>query len=74
MLWDASQAYGKARINVHGYGLIVPFSSANGRYDVAIKSALTAAGGTGFTYPPCSAPAFVTGSDYVQGSQVTFGG
>ncbi|KAF8531500.1 glycoside hydrolase superfamily [Gautieria morchelliformis] len=46
----------------------------NGRYDLAIKNALVAAGGTGFTFPPCSAPAFVPGTNYVGGSQVSFNG
>lgn len=48
--------------------------AANDRYDVAIKSALTAAGGTGFTYPSCSAPAYVSGIGYTGGSQVSYGG
>ncbi|KAG6910589.1 hypothetical protein DXG01_009540 [Tephrocybe rancida] len=30
---------------------------ANSRYDLAIKNSLVAAGGTGFTFPTCSAPA-----------------
>ncbi|KAL5495580.1 CHT2_1 [Sanghuangporus weigelae] len=47
---------------------------ANDRFDVAIKNALTAAGGTGFTFPPCSAPAFVSGTSYTGGSQVSFDG
>jgi len=47
---------------------------ANGRYDVAIKNALSAAGGTGFTFPSCSAPAFVSGTNYAGGSQVSFDG
>ncbi|EIN13628.1 glycoside hydrolase family 18 protein, partial [Punctularia strigosozonata HHB-11173 SS5] len=47
---------------------------ANSRYDAAIKSALTAAGGTGFTFPACSAPAFVSGTNYQGGSQVSFNG
>jgi len=47
---------------------------ANNRYDLAIKNALVAAGGVGFTFPPCSAPAFVSGTDYASGSQVSFGG
>ena len=29
---------------------------------------------TGFTFPPCSAPAFVSGTSYIGGSQVSFGG
>ncbi|KAH8549729.1 class III chitinase [Umbelopsis sp. PMI_123] len=58
MLWDASQAY------------------ANSRYDVSSKSALTAKGscsGT-FTYPACSAPAYVSGSTYTANSQVSYNG
>ncbi|KAK7694334.1 hypothetical protein QCA50_001517 [Cerrena zonata] len=47
---------------------------ANDRYDLAVKNALTAAGGTGFTFPACSAPAFVSGTNYQGGSQVSFGG
>ncbi|KAI0275109.1 class III chitinase, partial [Gloeopeniophorella convolvens] len=47
---------------------------ANGRYDLGIKNALVAAGGTGFSYPACSAPAFQSGSSYSGGSQVSFGG
>ncbi|KAI0094559.1 glycoside hydrolase family 18 protein [Irpex rosettiformis] len=47
---------------------------ANGRYDLGIKNALSAAGGTGFTFPACSAPAYVAGSAYTGGSQVTYGG
>ncbi|KAI5124432.1 hypothetical protein M0805_008316 [Coniferiporia weirii] len=47
---------------------------ANGRYDVAVKNSLTAAGGTGFTYPACSAPAYVSGTSYSGGSQVSYQG
>ncbi|KDR84819.1 hypothetical protein GALMADRAFT_293254 [Galerina marginata CBS 339.88] len=47
---------------------------ANSRYDLAIKNALTAAGGTGFTFPACTAPAYVAGTTYAGGSQVSFGG
>ena len=46
----------------------------NNRYDSAIKEALVAAGGTGFTYPSCSAPAFVSGTSYTGGSQVSYNG
>ncbi|KAJ3490512.1 hypothetical protein NLI96_g1393 [Meripilus lineatus] len=46
----------------------------NGRYDLAIKNALSAAGGTGFTFPACSAPAYVSGTGYQGGSQVSYGG
>ncbi len=48
--------------------------AANSRYDLAIKNALSAAGGTGFTFPPCSAPAYVSGTDYTGGSQVSYNG
>lgn len=47
---------------------------ANNRYDLAIKNALSAAGGTGFTFPSCSAPAFAAGTNYPGGSKVSFGG
>ncbi|KAF9459439.1 glycoside hydrolase superfamily [Collybia nuda] len=47
---------------------------ANNRYDSAIKNSLVAAGGTGFTFPSCSAPAFVAGTNYPGGSKVSFGG
>ncbi|PPQ66111.1 hypothetical protein CVT26_010912 [Gymnopilus dilepis] len=47
---------------------------ANNRFDLAIKNALSAAGGTGFTYPACTAPAWVAGTSYTAGSQVSFGG
>ncbi|KAH8120579.1 class III chitinase [Phellopilus nigrolimitatus] len=47
---------------------------ANDRYDVAVKSALTAAGGTGFTFPACSATEYVSGTSYSGGSQVSYGG
>ncbi|CAL1696369.1 unnamed protein product [Somion occarium] len=47
---------------------------ANSRYDLAVKNALSAAGGTGFTFPACSAPAFMSGTNYQGGSKVSFGG
>ncbi|KIJ04741.1 chitinase [Paxillus involutus ATCC 200175] len=47
---------------------------ANNRYDLMIKNALVATGSTGFIYPPCSAPAFVSGQAYTGGSQVSYGG
>ncbi|KAH8100463.1 class III chitinase [Cristinia sonorae] len=47
---------------------------ANGRFDLGIKNALSAAGGTGFTAPACTVPAFVAGSNYPGGTQVSFGG
>ncbi|KAI0823065.1 class III chitinase [Trametes gibbosa] len=46
----------------------------NNRYDAAAKSALVAAGGTGFTFPPCTAQAYVTGNNYPGSSQVSFNG
>ena len=42
---------------------------ANTRFDLTIKNALTVAGGTGFTYPPCSATAYVLGQSYSGGTQ-----
>ncbi|PPQ63527.1 hypothetical protein CVT24_004755 [Panaeolus cyanescens] len=47
---------------------------ANNRYDLAIKNALVSAGGTGFVYPSCSAPAFASGTNYAGGSLVSYGG
>ncbi|KAF9036504.1 class III chitinase [Hymenopellis radicata] len=47
---------------------------ANGRYDLSIKNALVAAGGTGFPFPACSAPTYVSGGAYTGGSQVSFDG
>ncbi|KAL0950816.1 hypothetical protein HGRIS_007580 [Hohenbuehelia grisea] len=47
---------------------------ANSRYDLAMKNALVAAGGTGFSFPSCSAPAFVAGTNYPGNSKVSFGG
>jgi chitinase len=47
---------------------------ANGRFDKTVKSALVAAGGTGFTYPACSAPAYASGAGYSGGSQVSYNG
>ncbi|KAE9410737.1 glycoside hydrolase family 18 protein [Gymnopus androsaceus JB14] len=46
----------------------------NDRYDLAIKNALVAAGATGFTFPPCTAPEFVPGTAYTGGETVSFGG
>ncbi|KIY53973.1 glycoside hydrolase family 18 protein [Fistulina hepatica ATCC 64428] len=51
-----------------------PTNIANDRYDLAIKSALTAAGGTGFTYPACTAADYVSGQPYTAGEQVTYDG
>ncbi|KAJ3556869.1 hypothetical protein NM688_g1787 [Phlebia brevispora] len=47
---------------------------ANSRYDLAIKNALQAAGGTGFTFPTCTAPAFVSNTAYTEGDTVSYGG
>ncbi|KAF7339953.1 Glycoside hydrolase family 18 protein [Mycena venus] len=47
---------------------------ANNRFDLAIKNALVAAGGTGFTFPACSAPAYSTTGTYPGGSQVSYQG
>ncbi|KAI9066698.1 carbohydrate-binding module family 5 protein [Trametes sanguinea] len=46
----------------------------NGRYDLAAKNALVAAGGTGFTFPACSAQAYVKGNNYPGSSQVSYNG
>ncbi|THH12934.1 hypothetical protein EW146_g7227 [Bondarzewia mesenterica] len=47
---------------------------ANDRYDLAIKNALSASGGTGFSFPACSAAAWASGSTYTAGSQASFSG
>lgn len=73
MLWDASQAYGvfyKFAPEMYRNSL----SAANDRYDLAIKNALVAAGSTGFTYPPCDAQAYTSGSDYSGGTNVSYDG
>jgi hypothetical protein len=49
-------------------------SPANGRYDQAIKNAMVAAGGTGFPFPACSAPAWVSGTAYTANQKASFGG
>ncbi|KAF7320015.1 Glycoside hydrolase family 18 protein [Mycena kentingensis (nom. inval.)] len=46
----------------------------NNRFDLAIKNALVAAGGTGFTFPACSAAAWSASGTYPGGSQVSFQG
>ncbi|KAA1468537.1 class III chitinase [Dentipellis sp. KUC8613] len=46
----------------------------NGRYDLGIKNALQAAGGTGFTFPQCTATTWKSGTSYTGGSQVTYQG
>jgi chitinase len=74
MMWDASQAYG-SRLACYYRSFLTPFlHSANNRYDLATKNALSAAGGTGFTFPACSAPAFSAGTIYSGGAQVSYGG
>jgi chitinase len=50
------------------------FGIANSRYDLAIKQALSATGSTGFTYPACSAVAYVSGQAYTAGETVSYGG
>ncbi|KAG8220030.1 glycoside hydrolase family 18 protein [Butyriboletus roseoflavus] len=47
---------------------------ANNRYDLAIKQALSATGSTGFTYPACSAAAYVSGQVYTAGEEVSYQG
>lgn len=47
---------------------------ANNRFDLAIKNALVAAGGTGFIYPACTAPTYSTTGTYVGGSKVSYQG
>ncbi|KAJ3811826.1 glycoside hydrolase family 18 protein [Lentinula aff. lateritia] len=51
-----------------------PSFGVNDRYDLGIKNALVAAGGTGFTFPACSAPAYVAGTAYSGGSKVSYDG
>ncbi|KAJ7770791.1 glycoside hydrolase family 18 protein [Mycena maculata] len=46
----------------------------NDRFDLAIKNALVAAGGTGFTYPACSAPTWESTGIYEGGAQVSYQG
>ena len=48
--------------------------AANGRYDLAIKGALRAAGKSGFKIPVCLAPAHVSGQVYIAGQQVSYNG
>lgn len=75
MLWDASQAYGNISSNdLKTHLLNSTANVANSRYDKGIKDALVAAGGTGFDYPSCSAPAYASGTSYQGGSQVSYGG
>ena len=71
MLWDASQAYGEQIPSVDPWNVADPIT-VNDRYDLAVKNALVSNGGTGFTYPACSAPTFVAGTAYNGGSLVTY--
>lgn len=73
ILWDASQAYGTLHFPRFAifYDVI---AAANNRHDQAIKNALSAAGGTDFTLPSCSAPVFAVGTNYASGSKVSFEG
>ena len=77
MLWDASQAYGMCYVNNPAYISANLASSeqliANNQYDKGVKAALAAAGGTGFRFPACSAPAYVSGTAYQSGSRVSYG-
>lgn len=72
MLWDASQAYGTSERHMLLHRLILGI--ANNRYDLAIKEALSATGSTGFTYPACSAAAYVSGQAYTAGEEVSYEG
>lgn len=75
MMWDASQAYGTFLGQGASIRLINPWMTlANDRYDLAIKQALVAAGGTGFTYPACNATAYASGSTYTADSEVSYQG
>jgi len=73
MLWDASQAYRKS-LFLSLSNVTSSFVIANGRYDLAVKNSLIAAGGTGFSYPSCTAPAYIAGTGYSGGSKVSYGG
>lgn len=57
-----------------GRGADVVSDAANGRYDLAIKGALRAAGKSGFKIPVCLAPAHVSGQVYIAGQQVSYNG
>ncbi|KAJ7596691.1 glycoside hydrolase family 18 protein [Mycena floridula] len=48
-------------------------SWANNRYELGIKNALVAAGGTGFTFPPCGA-AYNSANVYTAGLTASFNG
>ncbi|KAG5646714.1 hypothetical protein DXG03_002396 [Asterophora parasitica] len=47
---------------------------ANDRYDLAIKNALVAAGGTGFTFPACTAPKWSASTTYSAGQTASYNG
>lgn len=74
MLWDASQAYGRLDFVSAPHCSFNKHLLVNNRYDLAIKNALVASGGTGFTYPACTSPAYVSGDTYTAGLQVSFNG
>ncbi len=78
MMWDASQAYrqciSSSRTEQRDAHASSCGAAENNRYDVAAKNALVAAGGTGFTFPACTANAFVAGTNYPGSSQVSFNG
>ena len=85
MLWDASQAYGACAKSglefissitrgANDFLFFFGVTLANGRYDLGIKNALAAAGGTGFTFPSCTAAAYVSGSSYTASQQVSYQG
>ena len=73
-MWDASQAYGKPIPEPDFCRVFTEHVLVNNRYDLAAKNALVAAGGTGFTYPACSAPAYSTSGTYPGGSTVSYQG
>ena len=73
-MWDTSQAYGESNIGTSGEILNDWYSIVNNRIDKSIKEALVAAGGSGFTYPACSEPAYVPGENYPASSKVSHGG
>ena len=74
MMWDASQAYGALAPPHFQKMSFAETVAVNNRYDLAAKNALVAAGGTGFTFPACSAPAYVSGTAYTGNSQVSYNG
>lgn len=63
-MWGVSQTYGSFGSSGFQHPTSDPpsihiFSPANGRYDLAVKNLLVAAGGTGSTFTACTAPPFV---------------